>query len=47
MTQRVIYIADDGEEFETEEECTAYEKCKAGFLCLMMMECIKIRMKLI
>ena len=30
MTQRVIYIADDGEEFETEEECTAYEKCKAG-----------------
>ena len=30
MTQRVIYIADDGEEFETEEECTAYERCKAG-----------------
>ena len=30
MTQRVIYIADDGEEFETEEECRAYERCKAG-----------------
>lgn len=30
MTQRIIYIADDGEEFETEEECMAYERCKTG-----------------
>ena len=26
MTEKITYIADDGEEFETEEECLAYEK---------------------
>lgn len=27
MTTRTIYIADDGEEFDSEEECTAHERC--------------------
>ena len=27
MTTRTVYIADDGEEFETEEECAAHERC--------------------
>lgn len=26
MTEKITYISDDGEEFETEEECLAYEK---------------------
>ena len=30
MTTRTVYIADDGEEFETEEECAAHERCMAG-----------------
>lgn len=29
MITRTVYIADDGEEFETEEECTAHERCMA------------------
>ena len=27
MTQKITYVADDGEEFETEEECAAHERC--------------------
>lgn len=31
MVKRVIYVADDGEEFETEEECLEYEEATTGF----------------
>ena len=26
MTEKILYIADDGAEFENEEECLSYEK---------------------
>lgn len=39
MTQRVIYIADDGEEFETEEECFVYERCMTGMHGILGFDC--------
>lgn len=31
MTEKITYIAYDGEEFDTEEECEAYEKASTEF----------------
>ena len=38
MTTRITYIACDGEEFETEQECLEYEKSMDSTDCLMMFD---------
>ena len=39
MTTRTVYIAYDGEEFETEEECAAHERCMADLPGILGFNC--------
>lgn len=38
MTTKIIYIAEDGEEFETEEECLAYERNRDASGAILMFD---------